>query len=104
MRRFSRICSTLLRKRPHKSPKEKEQASQERADTPQTSISKAWTLEGIAAFWDTHSLDDYWDQTDEEVFTVRAQYRQYRSMNMLDLRQLKPQYVTNEAGEKTAII
>jgi hypothetical protein len=23
---------------------------------------------------------------------------------MLDLRQLKPQYVTNEAGEKTAII
>jgi hypothetical protein len=25
-------------------------------------------------------------------------------MNMVDLRQLKPQYVTNEAGEKTAII
>jgi hypothetical protein len=49
----------------------------EREDTPQTSISKAWTLEGIAAFRDTHSLDDYWDQTDEEVFTVRAQYRQY---------------------------
>ena len=75
----------------------------EREDTPQTSISKARTLEGIAAFWDTHSLDDYWGQTDEAVFTVRAQYRQYRSMNMLDLR-LKPQYVTNEAGEKTAII
>ena len=32
----------------------------EREDTPQTSISKARTLEGIAAFWDTHSLDDYW--------------------------------------------
>jgi hypothetical protein len=73
-------------------------------DTPQTSISKAWTLEGIAAFWDTHSLDDYWGQTYEAVFTVRAQYRQHRNMNMLDLRQLKPQYVTNEAGEKTAII
>ena len=27
-----------------------------------------------------------------------------RSINMLDLRQLKPQYVTNEAGEKTAVI
>jgi len=27
-----------------------------------------------------------------------------RSINMVDLRQLKPQYVTNEAGEKTAII
>ena len=76
----------------------------EREDTSQTSISKARTLEGIAAFWDTHSLADYWDQTDNAVFTVRAQYRQYRSMNMLDLRQLKPQYVTNEAGEKTAII
>ena len=72
----------------------------EQEDTPQTSISKAWTLEGIVAFWDTHSLDDYWGQTDEAVFTVRAQYRQYRSMNMVDLSQLKPQYVTNEAGKR----
>jgi len=46
-------------------------------DTPQTSISKARTLEEIADFWDTHSLDDYWDQTDNAVFTVRAQYRQH---------------------------
>jgi hypothetical protein len=76
----------------------------EREDTLQTSISKARTLEGIAAFWVTHSLDDYWGQTDKAAFTVRAQCRQHRSMNMLDLRQLKPQYVTNEAGEKTAII
>jgi hypothetical protein len=76
----------------------------EREDTPQTSISKAWTLEGIATFWDTHSLDDYRGQTDKAVFTVRAQYRQHGGMNMVDLRQLKPQYVTNEAGEKTAII
>jgi len=76
----------------------------DREDTPQTSISKARTLEGIAAFWDTHSLDDYWNQTDSAAFTVRAQYRRHRSMNMVDLSQLKPQYVTNEAGEKTAII
>jgi hypothetical protein len=73
-------------------------------DTPQTYIAKAQTLDEIADFWDMHSLDDYWDQTREAVFTVRAQYRQHRSVNMLDLRQLKPQYVINEAGEKTAII
>jgi hypothetical protein len=76
----------------------------EHDDTPQTSISKARTLEELIDFWDTHSLDDYWDQTDNAVFTVRVQYRRHRSMNMVDLRQLKPQYVTNEAGEKTAII
>ena len=31
----------------------------DREDTPQTSISKARTLEEITDFWDTHSLDDY---------------------------------------------
>jgi hypothetical protein len=41
-------------------------------DTPQTSISKARRLEEITDFWDTHSLDDYWNQTDHAVFTVRA--------------------------------
>lgn len=41
----------------------------------QTSISKARTLEEIADFWDTHSLDDYWDQTREAAFEVRAQHR-----------------------------
>lgn len=40
-----------------------------------TNISKARTLEEIADFWDTHSLDDYWDQTQEVEFTVRAQQR-----------------------------
>ena len=42
---------------------------------PRTSISKARTLEEIADFWDTHSLDDYWDQTHEVTFEVRAQRR-----------------------------
>ena len=37
--------------------------------TPQISVSKAQTLEEIADFWDMHSLDDYWDQTREAVFT-----------------------------------
>ena len=45
-------------------------------DTPQTSNSKARALEEIADFWNTHSLDDSWDQTREAVFTVRVQYRQ----------------------------
>jgi hypothetical protein len=40
-----------------------------------TSISKARTLEEIADFWDTHSLADYWDQTHEVEFEVRAQRR-----------------------------
>jgi hypothetical protein len=44
-------------------------------DIPRTSISKARTLEEIADFWDTHSLDDYWDQTQEVAFEVRAQRR-----------------------------
>jgi hypothetical protein len=41
-------------------------------DTQLTSISKASTLEEIAEFWDTHSLDDYWDQTHEVEFEVTA--------------------------------
>jgi hypothetical protein len=44
-------------------------------DTQATSISKASTLEEIADFWDTHSLADYWDQTHEVEFEVRAKRR-----------------------------
>jgi len=40
-----------------------------------TSISKAGSLEEIGEFWDTHSLDDYWDQTHEVEFEVRAKRR-----------------------------
>jgi hypothetical protein len=40
-----------------------------------TSISKAHTPEEIADFWDTHSLDDYWDQTRDVEFEVRAKQR-----------------------------
>lgn len=41
----------------------------------QTSISQAGTLEEIADFWDTHSVADYWEQTEEVDFEVRAQRR-----------------------------
>ncbi len=47
----------------------------ENNDTHPTSISKARTLEEIADYWDTHSLDDHWDQTHEVEFQVRARRR-----------------------------
>lgn len=40
-----------------------------------TSISKAETLDEIAEFWDMHTLSDYWDQTEEVEFEVRAKRR-----------------------------
>jgi uncharacterized protein YfaS (alpha-2-macroglobulin family) len=40
-----------------------------------TSISKAKSIEEIAEFWDTHSVADYWDQTYEVEFEVRAKRR-----------------------------
>lgn len=40
-----------------------------------TSISKAKSIEEIGEFWDTHSLADYWDQTYEVEFEVRARRR-----------------------------
>ena len=44
-------------------------------DTKRTSFSDAQSAEEIADFWDTHSLDDYWDQTHEAEFEVRAKPR-----------------------------
>jgi len=40
-----------------------------------TSISKSRTLKEIGEFWDTHSLADYWDQTRDVKFEIRAQRR-----------------------------
>ena len=40
-----------------------------------TSISKAKSPEEIGEFWDTHSLSDYWDQTREVDFELRAKRR-----------------------------
>lgn len=47
----------------------------ENSETQLTNISKAGTIEEIAEFWDTHSLEDYWDQTHEVEFEVRAKRR-----------------------------
>jgi hypothetical protein len=43
----------------------------ENKDDKLTGISKANSVEEIAEFWDSHSLDDYWDQTREVEFEVR---------------------------------
>ena len=47
----------------------------ENEDEKITSISKAKTLNEIAEFWDSHSLDDYWDQTHEVEFELRVKRR-----------------------------
>jgi len=47
----------------------------ENKDLQPSSLSKARSLEEIADFWDAHSLDDYWDQTREVDFELRAQRR-----------------------------
>ncbi len=49
--------------------------SENRKKTSRTSISQAQTVEEIGEFWDTHSLDDYWDETREVEFEVRAKQR-----------------------------
>lgn len=45
----------------------------ENSDSEKSSISKANTPEGIADYWDSHSLDKHWEQTHEVEFEVRAQ-------------------------------
>ncbi len=40
-----------------------------------TSISKASSYEEIGEFWDTHSLDDHWDETKSVEFEVTARPR-----------------------------
>jgi CopG antitoxin of type II toxin-antitoxin system len=40
-----------------------------------TSISEARMMEEIGNFWDEHSLADFWDQTHEVEFEVRAKRR-----------------------------
>ncbi|MGQ9627083.1 MAG: CopG family antitoxin [Anaerolineae bacterium] len=54
---------------------EKERRHMNESDDRVTSISQARTLEEIAEFWDTHSLADYWDQTREVEFELRAKRR-----------------------------
>ena len=60
-------------------------------EVPRTSISKASTTEEIAEFWDTHSLADYWDETREVEFEVRAQRRRRVTLDPEIYEQLEAQ-------------
>ena len=44
-------------------------------DAQVTPISGARTPEDIGEFWDNHSLADYWDETHEAEFELRAERR-----------------------------
>ncbi len=61
----------------------------ENKDTEITSISQAQTLEEIGEFWDTHSLDDYWDETHEARFEVRAKQRKRITLEPQIYKQLE---------------
>lgn len=76
----------------------------ENSEAQQTSISKAHTLEEIAEFWDTHSLADYWDETHEVEFEVRAERRHRITLdpdvyiqleNQARVRGLQPETLVN---------
>jgi hypothetical protein len=69
-----------------------------------TSISKARTLKELAEFWDTHSLDDYWDQTHEIQIEIRAKRRRRVTLDpdvyskiesQAHLRGLEPETLVN---------
>ncbi len=69
-----------------------------------TTISKARTLKEIGDFWDTHSLADYWDQTHEVEFQVRAKRRRRvtldpevyeRVVTQASVRGLSPETLVN---------
>jgi hypothetical protein len=75
----------------------------ERSDTQLTSISKARTLEEIADFWDTHSLADYWDQTHEVEFEVRAKRRRRVTLDPEVYAQLEVQARTRGLLPETLV-
>jgi hypothetical protein len=68
-----------------------ENVMNENNDKQQTNISKARTLEEIAEFWDTHSLADYWDETHEVEFEVRAERRRRITLDPRVYAQLEVQ-------------
>jgi hypothetical protein len=61
----------------------------ENKNTKLSSVSQAETLEKIGEFWDTHSLDDYWGETREAEFEVRAARRRRISVEPKIYQQLE---------------
>jgi hypothetical protein len=61
------------------------------SDARTTSISKSHTLKEIAEFWATHSLGDFWDQTREVEFELRAERkRRFKAGSILPPDSLNP--------------
>ncbi len=75
----------------------------ERSDTELTSISKARTVEEIGEFWDTHSLADYWDQTYEVEFEIRAKRRRRITLDPEVYAQLEVQARTRGLLPETLV-
>jgi hypothetical protein len=55
----------------------------------------------IAEFWDTHSLADYWDETHEVEFEVRAQRRRRVTLDPEIYEQLEAQARTRGLQPET---
>ncbi|WP_089727485.1 CopG family antitoxin [Candidatus Thiosymbion oneisti] len=72
-------------------------------DMRRTSISKARSLDEIADFWDTHSLADYWDQTYEVTFEVRAQQRRRVTLDPDVYSQVETQAYTRGVLPETLV-
>lgn len=75
----------------------------ENKETQLTPISKARTLEEIAEFWDSHSLDDYWDQTNEVEFELRAKRRRRITLDPQVYAELEAQARTRGVLPETLV-
>ena len=67
------------------------------------SISKAGTLKEVADFWETHSLADYWDQTHEVEFEVRARRRRRVTLDPEVYAQVETQARTRGLSPETLV-
>ena len=75
----------------------------ENKDNKLTGISKAASVEEIAEFWDSHSLDDYWEQTKEADFEVRAKQRHRITLDPEIYSQVELQARTRGISPETLI-
>ena len=66
-----------------------------------TGISKSGSLGEIAEYWDTHSLDDHWNQTHEVEFDVRAKKRRRITVDPEVYQQLETQARTRGISPET---
>jgi hypothetical protein len=61
------------------------------SENKKSEISKAQTLEEIGDFWDSNSLADHWDETEEVQVEVRAKQRRRITISPQIYEKLKDQ-------------